>query len=333
MKNKQIILKSRPIGTPTNDNFEFQAIDIPTISKGEILIKSKFISVDPYMRGRMNDSKSYVPPFELGKALDGGVVAEVIESQSSKFQKGDYILGNLPWKIYNQANENKVQKISSLIQKPIHALGVLGMPGMTAYFGLLDITNPQPGETIVVSGAAGAVGSLVGQIGKIKGCRVIGIVGSDEKAGYITHELNYDQAFNYNTCKDLKTTLREVCPNGIDIYFDNVGGTISDAVISNINFGARISLCGQISLYNAKEIPVGPRLQPVLLTRSALMQGFIVKKYAERFPEGIQQMGQWIKEGKIISRENIISGFDNIPDAFLGLFRGDNIGKQIVEIL
>jgi NADPH:quinone reductase len=332
MRSRQIIFASRPKGMPGPDNFVFEEYELPQINEGELLLQSIFISVDPYMRGRMNDAKSYVPPFELGKPLAGGVVAKVIESKSANFKTGDFVTGMLPWREKMIVPEKHVQKIDATIAPPSYYLGILGMPGLTAYFGLIHIGKPKAGETLVVSGAAGAVGVVVGQIGKIMGCRVVGIAGSDEKVQLLKSKFGFDEAINYKTTTDLKGAIKAACPNGVDIYFDNVGGEISDAVIRNINFHARIPLCGQIALYNTTELPVGPRIQPWLLTRSVLMQGFIVGNFQSQFPEGISQLAAWVKEGKLTFIETIEHGFDKLPEALIGLFKGDNIGKMVVEI-
>jgi NADPH-dependent curcumin reductase CurA len=280
----------------------------------------------------MNGRKSYVAPFQLNEVLNGGIVGEVVESKSNNFVKGDFVIGNLGWQDYSVAGEKEVRKINPELAPVSTALGVLGMPGLTAYFGLLDIGQPKSGETVVVSGAAGAVGMIVGQIAKIHGCRVVGIAGSDRKTKYLIDELGFDIAINYKTVPHLRKALKEACPNGVDIYFDNVGGDISDAVISLINNNARIPLCGQISLYNETQITMGPRLQPRLLTVSALMKGFIVRNYANRFDEGIRQLAKWLKEKKLKYAENVIEGLDNAPKAFIGLFAGDNLGKQLVKV-
>lgn len=332
MTSRQIIFASRPNGMPGSDNFSFEEYELPQINDGELLLQSMFISVDPYMRGRMNEAKSYVPPFELGKPLMGGVVAKVLESRAANFKVGDVVTGMLPWREKMIVPEKYVQKIDATIAPPSYYLGILGMPGLTAYFGLIHIGKPKAGETLVVSGAAGAVGVVVGQIGKIMGCRVVGIAGSDEKTSLLKSKFGFDEAINYKTTTDLKGAIKAACPNGVDIYFDNVGGEISDAVIRNINFHGRIPLCGQIALYNTTEMPVGPRIQPWLLTRSVLMQGFIVGNFQSQFPEGISQLAAWVKEGKLIFIETIEHGFEKLPDALIGLFKGDNIGKMVVEI-
>ena len=280
----------------------------------------------------MNDAKSYVPPFELGKPITGGVIAKVVKSNSANFKDNDIVTGNLPWQQHCIATENSVVKIDTSIAPASYYLGVLGMPGLTAYFGLTDIGKPKKGETVVVSGAAGAVGLVVGQIAKLQGCHVVGIAGNDEKVKLLKEEFGFDEVINYKTCTDLKKAVADACPKAVDIYYDNVGGETSDAVISNINFNARIVLCGQIALYNSIEIPTGPRLQPMLLTRSVLMQGFIISNYQSKFGEGSKQLAMWVKEGKIKYKETIVKGFDKLPAALLGLFEGDNIGKMIVEV-
>jgi NADPH:quinone reductase len=331
MPTQQIVLASRPKGVPVLDNFRFENIELPQLQAGEILLQGMYYSVDPYMRGRMNDAKSYTPPFEIDKAIAGGVVAKVTASESANFKTGDVVSGNLPWQEQIVASEKMIQKIDIAVAPASYYLGVLGMTGLTAFVGLMDIGKPKPGETVVVSGAAGAVGAVVGQIAKIQGCRVIGIAGSDEKITLLKNEFGFDEAINYKTTPDIKKTIADLCPNGVDIYFDNVGGEISDAVISNINFNARIPLCGQISLYNSTEPPVGPRLQPMLLTRSVLMQGFIISNYQNRFIEGRQHLTQWVKEGKLKFTETTVKGFNRLPAALLGLFKGENTGKMIVE--
>jgi NADPH:quinone reductase len=332
MYTQQIVLASRPKGIPTTDNFRIEDMQLPQIENGDVLLESLYYSVDPYMRGRMNDAKSYIPPFQINHPIEGGVIAKVIASKSNKLEVGDFVFGRLPWSIHTVTSGKELQKIDITIAPASYYLGILGMPGLTAYFGLMDIGKPKAGETVVVSGAAGAVGIVVGQIAKIQGCRVIGIAGSDEKTEMLKAEFGYDEAINYKTTSNLKKVITKLCPNAVDIYFDNVGGEISDAVISNINVHARIPLCGQISLYNNSEMSVGPRLQPILLTRSVLMQGFIVSNYQTRFHEGIQQLAKWIKEGKLKYTETKVKGFNQLPTAFLGLFKGENTGKMIVEV-
>ena len=330
--NRQILLIKRPIGLPDESCFKLVISEIPRPADGQVLLRTLFLSVDPYMRGRMNDRRSYVAPFQLNEVLTGGIVGEVVESKSSNFVEGNFVVGNFGWQDYSIADEKEVRKVNPEIAPVSTALGVLGMPGLTAYFGLLDIGKPKQGETVVVSGAAGAVGMIVGQIAKIYGCRVVGITGSEKKTIYLVTELGFDTAVNYKAVPHLRKALKEACPNGVDIFFDNVGGDISDAAISLINNNARIPLCGQISLYNEAQIPMGPRLQPRLLTFSALMKGFIVHNYADRFDEGIRQLSDWLKEKKLKYAEHIVEGLENAPKAFIGLFSGDNLGKQIVKV-
>ncbi len=330
--NRQILLVKRPIGIPDESCFKLITSAISQPTHGQVLLRTRFLSVDPYMRGRMNDRRSYVPPFQLNEVLNGGIVGEIVESNSNNFAKGDFVVGNLGWQDYSIAGEKEVRKINSEIAPVSTALGVLGMPGLTAYFGLLDIGKPKQGETVIVSGAAGAVGTIVGQIAKIHGCRVVGIAGSDKKTKYLIDELGFNIAINYKTVPHLRKALKEACPDGVDIYFDNVGGDISDAVISLINKYARIPLCGQISLYNEEQISMGPRLQPRLLTFSAIMQGFIVHNYENRFDEGIQQLAKWLTDKKLKYAENVVEGLENAPGAFIGLFAGENLGKQLVKV-
>ncbi len=330
--NRQIILKSRPTGMPVVANFEIKQVQSPEPKESELLVKARYISVDPYMRGRMSDAKSYIPAFEVGKPIEGGVVAEVIESHHPGFVAGDAVVGSLLWQEIQTVSAQKVTKLGKSAAPLSYYLGILGMPGLTAYFGLLDIGKPVAGETVVVSGAAGAVGMVVGQIARLKGCRVVGIAGSEDKIAYLKDVLKLDEVINYHTTEDIDSAIAHACPNGVDVYFDNVGGDISDAVIANINKGARIILCGQISLYNSIKTPTGPRLQPSLLKKSALMQGFIVSNYASRFEEGIKQLAQWLAEGKLTYQETVSKGFETLPDTFIGLFQGKNTGKLLVEV-
>ena len=305
---------------------------IPEPADGEVLIRTRFLSVDPYMRGRMNDRKSYVPPFQLNEVLNGGGIGEIVESKSKKFEQGDLVVGTFGWQDYSVACEKGLRTIDPTITPVSTALGVLGMTGLTAYFGLMEIGKPQLDETIVVSGAAGAVGTIVGQIAKIHGCRVVGIAGSDRKTSYVTNELGFDAAINYRTAPDLMKALERACPNGVDVYFDNVGGDISDAVLSLLNNNARIPVCGQISLYNEKHIPMGPRIQPQLLVHTALMKGFLVHNYADRFEEGIRQLAEWLKMKRLTNVEHVVEGLENTPSAFIGLFAGENLGKLLVKV-
>ncbi|AUS06740.1 NADP-dependent oxidoreductase [Pseudotamlana carrageenivorans] len=330
---KTILLNNRPQGEPTVSNFEFVTEDNTLqISEGEILLETTYVSVDPYLRGRMSDAKSYVPPFQLNKPIQSGVIAKVVASKNKKFAEGDYVSGMLDWSTQQISKGVGLNKVDAS-KAPLSAyLGVLGMTGLTAFLGLQEIGKPKAGETIVISGAAGAVGSVVGQIAKILGLHVIGIAGTDEKIDMLKNEFGFDAGINYNTSEDINAELKELAPNGVDIYFDNVGGPISDAVLFNINRFARMIICGAISVYNKTELPTGLSVQPFLVKNSALMQGFIVSNYAEKFPEAIQQLATWLKEGKLTYTETIVEGFDNIPKAFIDLFEGKNKGKMIVKI-
>jgi|TARA_R110002096_G_scaffold151508_1_gene314129 Putative NADP-dependent oxidoreductases len=330
--NKAIILNNRPIGKPELSDFKFLNEDIPEITNGEILLKTKFVSVDPYLRGRMSDAESYVEPFELQKVMNSGAIAEVVASKMEKYKVGDFVSGSLEWKEYQTSKGSGLLKIDGTIAPLSAYLGVLGMTGLTAYLGLTEIGVPQKGETIVVSGAAGAVGSIVGQIGKILGCRVVGIAGTDEKAAMLKTKFGFDDVINYKTTKNIKEAIATVCPNGVDVYFDNVGGDISDSVRANINKFGRIIVCGAISVYNETSLPSGPRVEYSLIRKSALMQGFIIGNYAKKFPEGVKQLSKWLQEGKLIYTETIVEGFDAIPQAFIDLFDGKNKGKMVVKM-
>ncbi|KAA9340085.1 NADP-dependent oxidoreductase [Adhaeribacter soli] len=332
MEATQIVLASRPKGTPTQENFRFEKTTLPALQDGQVLLEPVYFSVDPYMRGRMNDAKSYVPPYQVDAPIAGAVVAKVKESKSPLLQPDDMVLGLLPWASQSIAPADQLQKIDTDLAPASYYLGILGMPGLTAYFGLLDIGKPKAGETVVVSGAAGAVGLVVGQLAKIQGCRVVGLAGSDEKVSLLKKEFGYNEVINYKTAGNLDAALKAACPDGVDVYFDNVGGEITDAVIRNINFHARIVLCGQIALYNEAEPAPGPRFLPIILTRSALIQGFIVSNFSKRFPEGMQQLANWVKEGKLHYQETVIEGFEKLPEAFLGLFTGENKGKMLVKV-
>jgi NADPH-dependent curcumin reductase CurA len=332
MQTQSIHLKQRPQGTPTLADFDFTTVEVPELQDGELLLRSRYVSVDPYLRGRMNDTPSYIPPFQLGQPIESGVVAEVIESKSSKFSKGDYVSGSLQWK------ENQTAAAKGLVQvdpdqAPLSAyLGVLGMTGLTAYLGLTQIGKPKAGETLLVSGAAGAVGSVVGQIGKIMGLRVVGIAGTDEKIDLLKSDFGFDAGINYKTTERMGKAIRQACPDGVDVYFDNVGGPISDAVLFNINKFSRTVVCGAISVYNNTELPKSVSVQPFLVRTSSLMQGFIVFDYAEHYPAAIRQLATWLQEGKLMYTETVREGFENIPQAFLDLFAGKNTGKMVVRV-
>lgn len=328
-----ILLKNRPNGKPSVTDFEFVTDESEiAISDGELLLETTYVSVDPYLRGRMSDAKSYVPPFELNKPVHSGIIAKVLASKNENFEIGDFVSGMLDWKTKQVATGEGLLKVAAS-KAPLSAyLGVLGMTGLTAYLGLTQIGKPKAGETLVVSGAAGAVGSVVGQIGKLLGLRVIGIAGSDEKIAMLTSKFGFDAGINYNSSTDIRADIAKAAPNGVDIYFDNVGGPISDAVLFNINKFARMIICGAISLYNNTTLPQSVSVQPFLVKNSALMQGFIVSNYADKFPEAMKQLSSWLTEGKLTYTETIVEGFENIPNAFIDLFDGKNKGKMIVKI-
>ncbi len=329
---KTILLKSRPEGKPQITNFEFTTSDVPELKEGEVLLATKYVSVDPYLRGRMSDAPSYIPSFEVNKPMASGIVAEVLESKHNELGKGDYVSGLLQWKETQVARGVELIKVNA-DKAPLSAyLGVLGMTGLTAYLGLTEIGKPKKGETLLVSGAAGAVGSVVGQIGKILGLRVVGIAGSDEKVNMLISEFGFDEAINYKTNNDMTGAIAKACPNGVDVYFDNVGGEISEAALFNINKFSRTINCGAISVYNNTELPKSVSVQPFLIKKSALMQGFIVSDFADKHAGGVKQLAEWYSEGKIKSEETIEEGFENIPQAFLGLFEGNNKGKMVVKV-
>lgn len=330
MNNQEILFATRPTGLPTLDNFQFVDCETPSISDGEVLLRTLYISVDPYLRGRMKEGKSYVAPFELGQVIESGVVGEVVESKSPNLKTGDVVSGYLNWRRFNKVDARQLMPVIPGVS-PSTAIGVLGMPGLTAYFGLLDVGKPVAGETVVVSGAAGAVGMTVCQIAKIKGCRVVGTAGSDEKTRYLREELGVDATLNYKS-ENVFGQLKAACPNGIDVYFDNVGGAISDSVLGLLNDYSRIVICGQISIYNLDKPDTGLRPQAALLIHKALMQGFIITQYQDRFREGVTQLAQWFMSGQLKHAESIVEGFENTPKAFIGLFSGENLGKQIVKV-
>ncbi|MUH37561.1 NADP-dependent oxidoreductase [Zobellia amurskyensis] len=330
---KTILLKNRPKGRPSVSDFEFVENDSPLeIKDGELLLETTYVSVDPYLRGRMSDAKSYVAPFELDKPVHSGIVAKVIASKHTEHKEGDYLAGMLDWSTQQISNGEGLTKVDGEKAPLSTYLGILGMTGLTAYLGLTEIGKPKKGETLVVSGAAGAVGSVVGQIGKILGLRVIGIAGSDEKVDMLKSKFGFDEGINYNTTEDMTAAIAKAAPNGVDVYFDNVGGPISDAVLFNINHFARMIICGAISVYNNTELPKSVSVQPFLVKNSALMQGFIVSNYSEKFPEAMKHLSTWLAEGKLTYSETVVEGFENIPQAFIDLFDGKNKGKMVVKI-
>jgi len=330
MNNRAFVFAERPQGMPDASTFRMVESPIPELKEGELLLRAIYLSVDPYMRGRLKQGRSYAAPVEIGQVMVGGVAARVVESKHAGYVADDVVIAYLGWQEYAVSDGKGLRKADPSI--PVTAaLGVLGITGLTAYFGLLDICDPKPGETVVVSGAAGAVGSIVGQIAKLKGCRVVGIAGGDDKAEWITSECGFDAAFNYKTTTDYAAALKELCPKGIDVYFDNVGGPITDAVLPQINTGARISICGQISQYNNAKPEMGPRLLSMLVVAWAKMQGFLVSDYASRFGPALEELKGWYLPGRIRNREDIVEGFENLPSAFIGLLKGENIGKRLVK--
>ncbi|WP_256403614.1 NADP-dependent oxidoreductase [Halorubrum salinum] len=330
--NREWILAERPDGEPDLDCFELRETDVPAPDPGELLVRTRYLSVDPYMRGRMRDAESYAEPWGVGDALRGGVVAEVVESESDAYDAGDLVTGEGAWSDYATLDAADVAPVDPSVADPEAYLGVLGMPGRTAYFGLLEVGEPKPGDTVVVSGAAGAVGSVVGQIAKRNGCRVIGFAGTDEKTDWLTDDLGFDAAINYTTTGDYRDALDSAAPEGVDVYFDNVGGPITDAVFTRLNLDARVAVCGQISHYNDEEVPTGPRKLPQIIAPRAKVQGLLVSDFATRFEEASERLGEWVATGELEHRETVVDGLENAPDAFLGLFAGDNIGKQVVRV-
>lgn len=329
---KTIQLNNRPVGVPQLSDFKLVKEEQPKIADGEMLLKASYLSVDPYLRGRMMEGKSYIAPFELNKAMSSGMIAEVVESKLDGFSKGDFVSGMLEWKEYQLSKGEELMKVDGNRAPLSSYLGILGMTGLTAYLGLTEIGKPKAGETVVVSGAAGAVGSVVGQIAKALGCRVVGIAGSDEKVEALKSEFGFDAGINYKTTENMTQAIAEACPDGVDVYFDNVGGEISDSVMMNVNQFARVIVCGAISMYNATSVPMGPRLDSILIKNSVLKQGFIVFNYAAKYGEAMAQIAKWMQEGKLKSKETIMEGFENTPQAFIDLFEGKNKGKMIVKI-
>ena len=330
--NRQFKLAARPVGLPKESDFKLVEAHLPEPKDGEVVLKTLYLSVDPYMRGRITGIKSYADPVNIGDLMVGGAVGQVVQSNSPAFRPGDHAVGFWGWQEYAVEPAKALQKLNPSIAPLSTALGILGMPGMTAYFGFLEICKPQPGETVVVSGAAGAVGSIVGQIAKIKGCRAVGIAGRDDKVEYLVKELGFDAAFNYKTASDYGEKLKELCPNGIDCYFDNVGGAITDAVFPLMNLFGRVSICGQISQYNLEKPEPGPRLLAYILVKQLRVEGFIVLRFMPRVQEGIAQMAKWLQEGKLKYHEQIVEGFENTPRAFIGMLQGENTGKMLVKV-
>ncbi|HET8748294.1 MAG TPA: NADP-dependent oxidoreductase [Ramlibacter sp.] len=335
-QNRQILLDSRPTGEARADNFKLVRSETPPLQEGEVLVRHHFLSLDPYMRGRMNDAKSYAAPQPLGQVMQGGTVGEVVESRSARFQPGDKVVGMGGWQEYAvvSAEQGGLRKVDTTHVPLSHYLGAVGMPGVTAWYGLTQIIQPKAGQTVVVSAASGAVGSAVGVLAKARGCRAVGVAGGPEKCDYVTRELGFDACVDYKQHGDaqsLSRALKEQCPDGIDGYFENVGGLVMDAVMLRMNAFGRIALCGMIAGYDGKPIPMAyPQL---ILTNRLLVQGFIVSEHMELWPQALQELGTLVGSGKFRPRETIAQGLENAPEAFLGMLKGRNFGKQLVKLV
>ena len=334
--NRRIVLNSRPVGAPTAENFRLEALVVPVPSAGQVLLRTLYLSLDPYMRGRMSDAPSYAAPVAIGEVMVGGTVSRVEASLHPDYQPGDMVLGYSGWQDYALSDGTGLTKLDARMTHPSLALGALGMPGFTAYMGLLDIGQPKAGETVAVAAASGAVGSVVGQIAKHKGCRVVGIAGGPDKCRFVVDELGFDACIDRSSA-DFPKQLAVACPKGIDVYFESVGGAVFDAVLPLLNVCARIPLCGLIAHYNDTGLPQGPDrlglLTRTLLTKRIKMQGFIIfDDYGHRYGEFYQQMSAWLAEGRIKYREDIVDGLENASEAFIGLLEGENFGKRIVRI-
>ena len=330
MISRRVMLKSRPVGAPKPSDFEIAESPVPAPSDGEMLCRTIYLSLDPYMRGRISGVKSYARGVDPGEVMVGGTVSEVLESRHRDFKPGDLVQGYDGWQTHAIASGAGVRKLDPA-QAPIStALGVLGMPGMTAYVGLLDIGQPKPGETVVVSAASGAVGAVVGQLAKLRGCRAVGVAGSKDKCDYVVDELGFDACVNYRT-DGLVAALSAACPKGIDVYFENVGGAVTEAVVQLLNPFARIPLCGLISMYNATGPAPGPSWR-ALLTNRVLVKGFIVSDHLDRMPAFLDDCTRWVREGRLKFREDIVDGLDNAARAFIGLLEGRNFGKMLVRV-
>ena len=336
MKNQQIVLASRPTGEPSADNFRLETVELPALAEGQVLVKHHYLSLDPYMRGRMNDGKSYAQPQPLDAVMIGGTVGEVVESRHAQFAAGDHVVGMGGWQQYSvvdAAQPGALRKVSTQ-HVPLSAyLGAVGMPGATAWMGLTQIIEPKAGETVVVSAASGAVGGVVGQLAKARGCRAVGLAGGPEKCAYVVEELGFDACIDYKAHPDLKSlsqALKAACPQGIDGYFENVGGLILDAVMLRMNAFGRIAFCGMISGYNGQPIPMA---NPSLILVSRLkLQGFIVSERMDLWPEALKELGMMVASGKLKYRESVADGLAAAPEAFLGLLKGRNFGKQLVKL-
>ena len=334
--SRRIVLGSRPVGAPTANNFRLEEARLPAPATGQLLLRTLFLSLDPYMRGRMSDAPSYAAPVALGEVMVGTTVSRVEASRHPDFAEGDLVLAQSGWQSRALSDGQRLLKLDPQLEHPSLALGVLGMPGFTAYMGLLEIGQPQPGETVVVGAASGAVGAVVGQIAKLKGCRVVGIAGGADKCGYVVDELGFDACIDRRR-DDFAQRLAAACGKGIDVYFESVGGAVFDAVLPLLNSRARIPLCGLIAHYNDRALPSGPDrlalLTRTLLSKRIKMQGFIIfDDYGHRYSEFFAQMSAWLAAGQITFREDLVDELDNAPEAFIGLLEGRNFGKLIVRV-
>jgi NADPH-dependent curcumin reductase len=329
--NRQFKLAARPVGLPKQSDWTYEESPVPQPRDGEVLTKIHYISLDPAMRGWMNEGKSYIRPVAIGEVMRAGTVGEVVASKNPQFKVGDFVVGTDGVQSYAVSDGKGYHKVDPKLAPLPKYLGVLGMPGMTAYFGLLDVGQPKAGETVVVSGAAGAVGQIVGQIARIKGCRAVGIAGGQDKCDFVTGELGFDACVDYKH-GDLKEGLKRHCPDGVDVYFDNVGGDMLDVLLTRIRMKARIVICGAISQYNNTTPVKGPANYMSLLVNRARMEGMVVFDYAKRYGEAAQQMGQWMAQGKLKSREHIVEGIETFPDTLLKLFSGENFGKLLIKV-
>jgi NADPH-dependent curcumin reductase CurA len=328
---QRIALASVPRGMPAESDFAFEDVPVPECPDGGLLVHTRWLSVDPYLRGRMTGVRTYIDPIHVGNAMESGAIGEVLVSDHPMFHPGEMVVGTWAWQEFAALSGKGLLKLDPSIAPVTTALGVLGMPGMTAYFGLLEICAPKAAETVVVSGAAGAVGSAAGQIAKILGCRVVGIAGSAEKCEYL-RTLGFDSALNYRTDTPYGEKLAELCPHGIDCYFDNVGGDMTDAVLTRMNTYGRVSVCGQIAAYNDHSRDIGPRPFRYILLKQLRAEGFIVTRWMNRWPEAQARMAEWLREGRLTYRETVYEGLASAPRAFIGLFHGDNIGKALVKL-
>ena len=331
---KRVVLVSRPVGEPKTSDFRIEDAEVPRPGEGQVLLRTVWLSLDPYMRGRMSDGPSYIAPVPVGGVMEGGTVCEVMDSKNPGFAKGDIVLSRAGWQSHALSHGKGLTKIDPKLGPISTAVGVLGMPGMTAYTGLLDIGKPQSGETVVVAAASGAVGSAVGQIAKIKGARAVGIAGGKEKCDYVKRELGFDECVDHRD-PNLASRLKEACPNGIDVYFENVGGAVFEAVFPLLNAFARVPVCGLIAQYNETEASVpkwASSLMRNVLTKRLTIRGFIVSDFAARHADFLRDMSQWVREGKVKHREFITEGIDSAPAAFIGLLKGANFGKQLVRV-